>query len=330
MDRYPRAYWLKAASVALIAGLAGCAPRPEPNITNDTRTQLARALQESGDSANAAIVRNQTGQQAGQAADPLTHATALVTAGQVDEGMKVAMAALASRGDDLDFACEVGRLAVRSGRLNDAGEVYRQILRRHPDSVQALNGIGVVLAQQGDLNDAADAFRKALVQQPGDVPARHNLALLTTLTGKAGAGAAVREVPRPNVAAVPAAPPDSNPAAPAASNPDNRRIVLRARARAWMEVRGASGQVLLDRELTPGETWPVPNEPGLVFATGNAGGTEILVDGVATAPLGGAGKIMRNIPLDADAIKDGKLPTQIRAARAAAGRPQGGAASTPE
>jgi tetratricopeptide (TPR) repeat protein len=317
MDRDFRAYPFKAAAVALIAALAGCAPRPEPTITNDTRAQLARALQESGDATTAAIVRNQAGQQAGQTADPLTHATALVTAGQVDEGMKVAMVALASRGDDLDFACEVGRLAVRSGRLDDAGAVYRQILRRHPDSVQALNGIGVVLAQQGDLNDAADAFRKALGQRPDDVPARHNLALVETLTGKAGA-AALPETPQ--AAAVPAPGPD----------PGNRRIVLRARTPAWMEVRDASGQVLLGRELAAGETWPVPNEAGLVLATGNAGGTEILVDGVATAPLGGAGKIMRNIPLDADAIRDGKLPAQIRAARAAAGRPPGGAASAAE
>ena len=191
IDRDFHAHLFKAAPAALIAALAGCAPlrTPQPSITDDTRARLAQALQDSGDTANAAIVRSQTAQQAGQPADPLTHATALVTAGQVDEGIKVAMASIASHGDDIPYACEVGRLAVKSGRLKDAGEVYEQILQRHPNSPEALNGMGVVLAQLGDLNGAADAFRKALAQRPQDGPASHNLSLVTTLIGKTDAAA---------------------------------------------------------------------------------------------------------------------------------------------
>jgi cytoskeleton protein RodZ len=88
-----------------------------------------------------------------------------------------------------------------------------------------------------------------------------------------------------------------------------------------MQVRDSAGQVLLDRELRPGETWSVPNRRGLLLTTGNAGGTELLVDGVVTASLGGPAMIRRNVPLDPDLIKDSlikdsKLPTQISVARA--------------
>ena len=68
--------------------------------------------------------------------------------------------------------------------------------------------------------------------------------------------------------------------------PDQSRILLRASADAWVQVRDRAGPVLLNRILHPGETWAVPPKPNLVLTTGNAGGTDLLVDGVATAVLG--------------------------------------------
>src|SRR5271166_7151742 len=145
MDRHFHPRMFQAVSVALIAALAGCASAlPNQTISDDARIRLAEALQASGDPTNAAIVRDQTAKKAGQPADPLTHATALIAAGQSDQGMSEAKAALAAHGDDLTFALEVGRLAVRSGRLADADDVYQQIALRHPDSVEGLNGKGVV------------------------------------------------------------------------------------------------------------------------------------------------------------------------------------------
>jgi cytoskeleton protein RodZ len=77
-----------------------------------------------------------------------------------------------------------------------------------------------------------------------------------------------------------------------------------------MQVRDKSGQVLLNRVLRSGETWQVPDRPALLLTTGNAGGTDLLVDGVVTASLGGDGAVRRDLPLDADAIKAGKLGPQ--------------------
>ncbi len=191
MECLSRAHPFRAAAVALLAALSGCASANSPgmNVSDDTRQRLAEALQASGDSANAAAILQgqplrRTAQAADQSADLLTQATAHVAAGQVDQGMTEAKAALAARGDDLAFALEVGRLAMKSGRLADAGDVYQQILWRHPDSVEALNGKGVVLAQQGDLTGAADLLRQALAHHPQDVPTRNNLALVMALSGE--------------------------------------------------------------------------------------------------------------------------------------------------
>ena len=53
------------------------------------------------------------------------------------------------------------------------------------------------------------------------------------------------------------------------------RILLRASADAWVQVRDRAGPVLLNRTLHPGETWEVPAKPNLLLTTGNAGGTDL-------------------------------------------------------
>lgn len=96
----------------------------------------------------------------------------------------------------------------------------------------------------------------------------------------------------------------TTPAPPAA---DASRIVLRATADAWMQVKDHSGAILLNKILKAGDSWPVPPRTDLVLTTGNAGGTDIEVDGAPTPGLGGSGAVRRDIPLDPDQIKDGKL-----------------------
>jgi cytoskeleton protein RodZ len=126
------------------------------------------------------------------------------------------------------------------------------------------------------------------------------------------AAPAPAEPPAPPAPAAPAISPSSAAAAsipPAPAPPPNGiRIVLRANADAWMQVRDRAGPILLNRTLHPGETWEVPARPNLLLTTGNAGGTDLLVDGVAMPSLGGSGAVRRDLPLDPDLIKDGRLP----------------------
>jgi cytoskeleton protein RodZ len=120
---------------------------------------------------------------------------------------------------------------------------------------------------------------------------------------------------------VPAVSPSSAAAAPLPPiviPPGQSRIVLRANADAWVQVRDRAGSVLLNRILHAGDTWEVPPKANLLLTTGNAGGTDLVVDGVSSPSLGGNGAVRRDLPLDPDLIKDGKLSaatTPIAASR---------------
>ncbi len=123
--------------------------------------------------------------------------------------------------------------------------------------------------------------------------------------------------PKPIVAAPsPVAPPVAIPPAPVRvaevpppASRDGPRLVLRAKAAAWLHVRDKrTGQVLLNRTLKPGETWPVPPHPApLLLTDGNVSGTEVLVDGVPAPPFGVEGRVLRDLPLDPDALKAGRV-----------------------
>ena len=123
--------------------------------------------------------------------------------------------------------------------------------------------------------------------------------------------------PLPVVMPPPAVVPASVPAQAAGSAAGEVRVVLRARVDSWLEVRDRSGQVILNRVLHPGESWPVPDRPGLVLTTGNAGGTDVVLDGITVISLAGQGAVRRNLPLDPDAIKDGRLTAAAQPATAA-------------
>ena len=114
----------------------------------------------------------------------------------------------------------------------------------------------------------------------------------------------------------PRRPPPATPPQPAVST-DAPQIVLRASADAWVQVRDRQGPVLLNRVMRAGDTWVVPAKGQLLLTTGNAGGTELLVNGVVAPSLGGDGAVRRDLPLDAELIKDGKLspPALLGAAK---------------
>lgn len=83
----------------------------------------------------------------------------------------------------------------------------------------------------------------------------------------------------------------------------NVRVVVKARIDSWVEIRGPDGGLLLTRVLRTGDSYRVPNQPGLLMLTGNAGGLEILVDGFAIPNLGPKGAVRRNVVMEAEALR---------------------------
>ena len=112
--------------------------------------------------------------------------------------------------------------------------------------------------------------------------------------------------PRPAATASgPPAPPVAAPVPPP-STPEGR-ILLRARAEVWIQLRERQGgPVLVNRVLRPGETWQVPPKDGLLLSTGNAGGLEVMVDGQPTPGLGAGQSVRRDLLVDAEKLKAGQ------------------------
>jgi cytoskeleton protein RodZ len=79
------------------------------------------------------------------------------------------------------------------------------------------------------------------------------------------------------------------------------RIVIRATANSWVQIRSTDQAPLFTRELKAGESYLVPDRPGVSMRTGNAGGLEITVDGKPTAAVGPTGAV-RTIPLEPQAL----------------------------
>lgn len=153
--------------------------------------------------------------------------------------------------------------------------------------------------------DAVQAVPERLVPLDGTRPAPPVIAP-TPIPLPTAPGAAANPV-----AEASAAQPAPAPAVPPAA--DGGRMIVRAKSEAWVQVRDKAGPVVFNRTMRAGETWPVPNKPGLLLTVGNAGGTELLVDGVATASLGGDGVVRRDLPLELDQVRDGKLAVPVAA-----------------
>jgi cytoskeleton protein RodZ len=95
--------------------------------------------------------------------------------------------------------------------------------------------------------------------------------------------------------------PISTSQSPSGSAEGLARIVIRAAADSWVQIRDASQTILLSRVLKPGESYSVPERPGLSMRTGNAGGLEISVDGSPVPPIGRMGAV-HNVALDPQAL----------------------------
>lgn len=91
-------------------------------------------------------------------------------------------------------------------------------------------------------------------------------------------------------------------------------LVISASADSWVQVQAPGGTILFSRVLKAGSSWPVPNEPGLTLTTGNAGGTELVHNGIAGAPLGAPGAVLRKVPLTPAASGTGATATVPAAA----------------
>ena len=159
---------------------------------------------------------------------------------------------------------------------------------------------------------ATEAAAETPVEEPPPAPGPTGDSVMPTpamLPGSAQASpaAASPPTPAPALAAVPSLPPpapqgDGARAYGAVDGP--ARVVIRATADSWIQIRDTDQSPLFTRVLKAGESYRVPDRPGVSLRTGNAGGLEITVDGQPAPPIGPNGAV-RNVPLDPQALISG-------------------------
>jgi len=69
-------------------------------------------------------------------------------------------------------------------------------------------------------------------------------------------------------------------------------------------VRGAEGQYLLNRDLKAGDSYQVPDMPGITLATSDAGAVEVDLDGVALGRAGQPQQVVGRVSLDPQSLSD--------------------------
>jgi len=105
-------------------------------------------------------------------------------------------------------------------------------------------------------------------------------------------------------AAVPAVPTTNGAGTVYGSLNQSPRVILRARGDVRVTVKNAEGQMILNRDLKSGDSYQVPNTPGVTLATNNAGAIEMDLDGIAMGRAGAPQQILGKVSLDPQSLAD--------------------------
>jgi cytoskeleton protein RodZ len=86
---------------------------------------------------------------------------------------------------------------------------------------------------------------------------------------------------------------------------DTQSVVLEARMECWIKIVDAKGKTVMQKVLKAGESYAVPDQPGLVLRTGNAGGLDVIVGGRKAPALGDVGTVLTKVLLEPSRLLDG-------------------------
>ena len=81
-------------------------------------------------------------------------------------------------------------------------------------------------------------------------------------------------------------------------------ITVRATGISWVEIIRNDGEEVMTKLMREGEIYVVDSRDKLYLSTGNAGGLELLFHDGSVRPVGESGEILRDLPLDADRLRN--------------------------
>lgn len=159
--------------------------------------------------------------------------------------------------------------------------------------------------EQGAQAPAADTSAEATVVEE-ETQAEPAVEAEATPAPESVSETVVESTPEPVVEQAAAAPAPAPVVAAETAKPQGR-IVLRAISNSWIQITDSeSGKTVVTRMLRKGRDFAVEDRPGLQLSTGNAGALAVLVDGVEVPAIGKPGEVVRNLDLDAEALKGGE------------------------
>ena len=81
-------------------------------------------------------------------------------------------------------------------------------------------------------------------------------------------------------------------------------ITIRATSASWVEIIRNNGEEVMTRLMRDGDIFTIDGRERLYLSTGNAGGIELVFSDGLTKSLGEKGEILRDLPLDAERLRN--------------------------
>jgi Flp pilus assembly protein TadD len=157
--------------------------RASPQQTEDAFIKAAQAAAGAGDLNSAVAYYRRAAEAAPKDPAPLAALGDLMArTGALGGAVEAYRGAAARAPADWRFDLELGRLALRLNRPQDALTHFETVRREHPEPA-AWNGLGVSYDLMGDHARAQDAYGEGLKAAPGDATLRNNLGLSQALAG---------------------------------------------------------------------------------------------------------------------------------------------------
>ncbi len=179
---------------------------------------------------------------------------------------------------------------------------------RQPNSLPVATSAAVAPPQQAAEVAPTPAAPTSEAVTPAPEPAAapaQGLAAVMPAPAPVPAPAASTPASPAETAAIPNAPADASSQPRVFGDAGPHRVVIRATADSWIQVRDTSGTVVFTRVMRPGDAYNVPNRTGLSLYTGSAGALEITVDGKVVPSVGQHGAVRRDVLLDPDRLQAG-------------------------